>query len=136
MKLVSAPRVLGVVLTVAVAAFLVPMAYATLNEDGPAANIGAGYVELTAAQVSALNLVDAFIPTRSANRKCLVTLAESNGPLAGRGVACVTRTFNGVEGVRIVVGYLTDLPSDFVLSLTVYQQGARRYGPPVLYTGP
>jgi len=108
------------------------------SEDVLGVPIGACIVALDFNEVNASGNVDAFVPTGSDNGICLVTLGDSNGYSAGPSPAiCVPRTFQWQKGVRIVViPYFTQLPSDLVLNLTVYQRGARGYGHPVLYTGP
>ncbi len=100
--------------------------------------IGARRVAIDSNEVNPSGNVDAFIPTGSDSEVCLVTLSDSNIYSAGPSPAiCVTRTFQGQKGVRIVViPYFAQFPNDLVLNVTVYQRGARRYGPPVLYTGP
>jgi hypothetical protein len=42
---------------------------------------------------------------------------------------------DGVAGVNVHIFYPEVLPDQFVVSLTVYQDDAKRYGEPVLYTG-
>ena len=100
--------------------------------------IGAGQVTFDSSEVIPVGNLDAFVPTGSDSGICLVTLSESNAFFVGPSPAiCVPRTFQGQKGVRIIViPYFATFPSDLTLSVTVYQRGARRYGQPVLYTGP
>ena len=100
--------------------------------------IGAGQVTFDSSEVIPAGNLDAFVPTGSASALCLVTLSESNAFFVGPSPAiCVPRTFQGQKGIRIIViPYFATFPSDVTLSVTVYQQGAHRYGQPVLYTGP
>jgi len=100
--------------------------------------IGAGQVTFDSTEVIPSSNLDAFVPTGSDSSICLVTLSESNAFFVGPSPAiCVPRTFQGQKGVRIIViPYFATFPSDVTLSVTVYQRGARHYGPPVLYTGP
>ena len=100
--------------------------------------IGAGQVTFDSGEVIPAGNLDAFVPTGSDSSICLVTLSESNAFFVGPSSAiCVPRTFQGQKGVRIIViPYFATFPSDLTLSVTVYQRGARRYGQPVLYTGP
>lgn len=108
------------------------------DEDILGIPIGARRVTIDFNEVNVSGYVDAFIPTGSDSDVCLVTLGDSNGYSAGPSPAiCVTRIFQGQKGVRIIViPYFAQFPSDLVLNVTVYQRGARRYGQPVLYTGP
>jgi len=100
--------------------------------------IGAAEVTFDFSDVNASGNLDAFVRTDSASNICLVTLGESNAFFVGPSPAiCVPRTFQGQKGVRIIViPYFASFPSDLTLSVTVYQRDSRRYGTPVLYTGP
>jgi hypothetical protein len=50
-------------------------------------------------------------------------------------VFCAPRVVDDVAGVSIHIFYPVDLPDQFIVSLTVYQDDAKRYAEPVLYTG-
>jgi hypothetical protein len=82
-------------------------------------------------------VVRAFVPTGSTSVNCLVSLNEQNStsfPV----VFCGERNpfaFGGVPGVLVSVFYPEPVPPDFVLSVTLYQKGARKYGVPVLCNG-
>lgn len=101
--------------------------------------INAGYIELTEEHRTSSAGVRAFIPTDSSSPICLVTLAEASFPdpgiVPGMTVFCGNRVVDGVDGVIITIFYPVDLPDEFVVTLTVYQDDAKRYGEPVLYTG-
>lgn len=98
--------------------------------------IGAGNVLLGDEEVTAGGLtVRAFVPTDSLSPNCLTTFSESNFAVPGLTLFCGSRVFNGQKGLLISVFPPQVIPTGLVLSLTVYQQGARGYGSPVLYTG-
>jgi len=130
LKKFTVPALLFLALTLTVATMA--------DEDVLGIPIGARRVTLDFNEVNASGNVDAFIPTGSGSDVCLATLGDSNGYSAGPSPAiCVSRMFQGQQGVRIVViPYFAQFPSDLTLSVTIYQRGARRYGQPVLYTGP
>jgi hypothetical protein len=82
-------------------------------------------------------VIRAFVPTGSRSVKCLTSLNESNNAVSGIVVFCGEReppAFGGTPGILVSVFFPTPVPPDLVLSLTLYQQGARRYGAPVLCT--
>lgn len=97
--------------------------------------INAGYIELTEEHRTDSTTVRAFVPTDSSSPICLVTLSESDFAVAGTTVFCAPRIVDGVAGVNIHIFYPVDLPEQFLVTLTVYQDDAKRYGVPVLYTG-
>lgn len=98
--------------------------------------IGAGNVLLGDEEVTSGGLtVRAFVPTDSLSPNCLTTFSESNFAIPGLTLFCGSRVFNGQKGLLISVFPPQAIPTGLVLSLTVYQQGARGYGTPVLYTG-
>jgi hypothetical protein len=71
---------------------------------------------------------------------CLASMNEigANGPLTGIALLCGERepaAFGGVPGMLVSVFLPQPPPADFVMSVTLYQQGAKSYGPPVLCTG-
>jgi hypothetical protein len=98
--------------------------------------IGAGNVLLGDEEVTSGGLtVRAFVPTDSLSPNCLTTFSESNFAVPGLTLFCGARVFDGQKGLLISVFPPQVIPTGLVLSLTVYQQGARGYGTPVLYTG-
>jgi len=133
--LLSGLRLCGIAGAVAAVAFLVPIAYGAMNEDHPAGSIGSGYAELTEDHLLNPGLIRAFIPTQSVSRRCLVTLSESTFGQAGTTVFCGARQREGVDGLLITLLLPSEAPEDLYVALTVYQQFAKGYGQPVLYTG-
>ena len=102
----------------------------------PSIPIGAGYVILDPSTFDVYGNVQAFIETGSLSPLCLVTFNESNFAGAEGPVFCNARQFGGKKGIRVTFGFPFGVPpSDFILSLTVYQPSAHGYGQPVLYTG-
>ena len=99
--------------------------------------IGAGNVLLGDEEVTSGGLtVRAFVPTGSLSRNCLATFSESpNFAVPGLTLFCGSRVFNGQKGLLIGIFPSQVIPTGLSLSLTVYQEGARGYGTPVLYTG-
>jgi len=97
--------------------------------------INAAYIELTEEHRAGPDSIRVFVPTDSFSPICLVTLSESSVAVAGMTVFCAPRGVDGVAGVNIHILHPVDLPDQFVVSLTVYQDDAKRYGEPVLYTG-
>ncbi len=99
--------------------------------------IGAGNVLLGDEVVTSGGLtVRAFVPTGSLSRNCLATFSESpNFAVPGLTLFCGSRVFNGQKGLLISVFPPQVIPTGLSLSLTVYQERARGYGTPVLYTG-
>src|SRR5215471_17541396 len=75
------------------------------NDQGAAPPIGAGTVTFNASELlPGTSNLDAFVPTGSTSNICMVTLNESNAFFVGPSPAiCVQRTFQGQEGVRIIV---------------------------------
>lgn len=98
--------------------------------------IAASNLEFTGDHVIGLD-VRAFVPTGSQSRNCIVSLAESNSAVPGISVFCGPRELEGKKGLLVSLFFPYFVPplDDFFISATVYQEGARRYDPPVLYTG-
>ena len=97
--------------------------------------VNAGYIELSEEHRSGPASIRVFIRTGSSSPICLVTLSEASFPVPGMTVFCAPRVVEGIAGVNIHIFYPVDLPDQFVIALTVYQDDAKRYGEPVLYTG-
>lgn len=78
----------------------------------------------------------AFVPTGSESPLCLVSLGDSGQLYAGPvTLLCIPRTFEGQQGVVvIIIPNNWTLPADLEVRVSVYQQGARHYGQPVLYS--
>ncbi len=85
-------------------------------------------------------VVRAFVPTGSKSTNCVATLNEMANSAYPFGIVlfCGEREpagVGGVPGVLVSVFFPQPVsPAGFVLSLTLYQQGAGTYGPPVLCT--
>jgi len=127
----------GVAFIVVLAVAVVPLAYGShgaQSEDGPAGMIGAGFVRVNESHLLIPSLARAFVPTGSKSHRCLITYSESTGGADGSTVYCGARTVDGVDGLLITISLREEL-ADLFLSLTVYQQFAKGYGAPVLYTG-
>ena len=85
-------------------------------------------------------VIRAFVPTGSKSVNCLATMNEilTNQPLTGIVLFCGEREpfgFGGTPGMLVSVFFPQPPPQELQLSLTLYQQGARSYGAPVLCTG-
>ena len=87
---------------------------------------------------SGYTLVAAFIPTGSDSEVCFVNLGDSGFYLGYFApTTCIRRTYMGQKGLVVIVstaGWV--LPTDFVMRVSVYQNGAKFYGAPVFYLGP
>lgn len=84
-------------------------------------------------------VIRAFIPTGSKSVNCLATMNEilTNQPLNGIVLFCGEREpfgFGGTPGILVSVFFPQPPPQELQLSITLYQQGARSYGAPVLCT--
>jgi len=94
-------------------------------------------VLLTSAQLSVdqgPSVVRAFILTDSADPNCLVTFGESNNAVAGTVAFCGVRTpslYGGRTGVLVSVFFPAPVVGNLILTVTVHQNGAKRYGQPV-----
>jgi hypothetical protein len=110
-----------------------PMGTSQANDDVPFSI----NVLLTNAQVlpdSGASVVRAFILTDSANPNCLVSLGESNNAVAGTVAFCGARQpslYGGRPGVMITVFFPGPVVGNLILTVTVHQNGARRYSQPV-----
>jgi hypothetical protein len=108
--------------------------------DHPAIPIGVSQVFLTNAQLNPdenFQVIRAFVPTGSESQKCLATLNETNFAPFGTILFCGERapsSFGTGPGVLISVFFPEPPASDFNLniSVNVYQEGAVRYGTPIL----
>ena len=83
------------------------------------------------------NVIRAFVPTHSKSVNCLTSLNEigTSIPLNGIVVFCGERQpfgFGNVPGVLVSVFFPQTPDPGLVMSVTLYQQGARAYGTPVL----
>ena len=78
--------------------------------------------------------VRAFIPTGSRGR-CLATLAESNFPTSSVFFFCSPREVDGEGGINVHLAFpaFPSLPVEALWVVTVFQEGAERYGEPVIF---
>ena len=82
-------------------------------------------------------VIRAFVPTRSSSQNCLATLNDTNNVAVGTVTFCALRvdqSLGGVSGVLVSVFFPQPPSPGLTLSVTVHQDGARRYGLPVLCT--
>jgi hypothetical protein len=131
----------AVILSAALAvSFRQPMSAQAGTGESEKAGLNTVSLNFTTAQINSLEsnqVVRAFVPTGSTSVNCLVSLNEQNStsfPV----VFCGERNpsaFGSVPGVLVSVFYPEPVPPDFVLSVTLYQQGAKKYGAPVLCNG-
>jgi hypothetical protein len=108
------------------------------STPNPALTLNTVSLNFTTAQMVDSQTVRAFVPTGSKSVNCLATFNETNNVQAGTILACGERepvAFRSVPGMLITVVFPQPVTPDFVMSVTLYQQGAKSYGPPVLCTG-
>jgi hypothetical protein len=80
-----------------------------------------------------LQVIRAFIPTGTLNQNCLATMEDTSFVALGTIVYCAPRQPAGLgKGIMVSVFYPQPPPPGLTLSMTVLQQGAKRYGAPVL----
>jgi hypothetical protein len=116
-----------------VSAITVPVAYGSVTHT-PSPTGLMGYVQLNDSELITPDLIRAFVPTGSKDQRCLVTFSETTIDSVGPAPFCGARTVNGVAGLLITIPL--EEPVDHVyLAFTVFQQFARSYGPPTLYSG-
>jgi hypothetical protein len=106
----------------------------------PGLTLNTASLTLTNAHVDPMEnnqVVRAFVPTGSKSANCLATLNETNNFAFGIVLFCGERepaALGGVPGVLVSAFFPQPVPAGFVLTVTLYQQGATRYGTPVLCT--
>jgi hypothetical protein len=99
-------------------------------------------LNFTSAQLDPLegnNVIRAFVPTGSKSVNCLASLNEIGTDAFPTGITvfCGEREpsgFGGVPGMLVSVFFPQTPPPSLVLSVTLYQKGAKKYGAPVLCT--
>lgn len=102
--------------------------------DRPGGGFAAS-VTLTNANVLPSNagLVQVFIPTRSQSAKCLITLNDTTLVALGTQAFCAVRQSSILgSGIVITIDYFQVVPANYATYLTLWQEGARFYGTPVL----
>jgi len=113
----------------------------SIPPGNPLLTINTVSLNFTTAQVNpneSNQVVRAFVPTGSKSVNCLATLNETNIFPLPNALFCGERepaAFGGVPGMLVSVFLPQPVSPDFVLSVTLYQQGAKSYGTPVLCTG-
>jgi hypothetical protein len=109
----------------------------------PALTLNTVSLNFTSAQLDPLEgngVIRAFVPTGSNSVNCLATLNEIQTNVVPTGITlfCGEREpagFGGTPGILVSVFFTQPAPPDLALSVTLYQQGARHYGEPVLCNG-
>jgi hypothetical protein len=105
----------------------------------PGVPIGATQIFLTNAQVNPdenNQVIRAFIPTGSMSPNCLATLNDTNNFAFGTVLFCGNRQPSGSRpGVLVSIFFPEPVVPDMTMTVTLYQQGAIKYGAPVLCTG-
>jgi hypothetical protein len=106
------------------------------SPSGEAPHIGASTIQFGDDQITPNRFaIRAFVPTSSLSTKCLATLSESNFAVPGISVFCAPREFEGQQGVLFSAFFPQPVPPGLVLSATIYQEHALRYGAPVFFCG-
>jgi hypothetical protein len=109
--------------------------------SNPTLPIGTVRVLLTNAQVDPdenSQVIRAFLPTGSTSGKCLVTMNDTNNFAFGTVIFCGEREPSGLgstPGVLVSIFFPSQVVPNFAMAVTVYQEGAKQYGQPVLCTG-
>lgn len=111
--------------------------------QNPALGLHTVSLSLTSTQLDPLEgngVIRAFVPTDSKSVNCLATLNEIKTNVYPTGITlfCGERepsAFGSTPGVLVSVFFTQPAPPDLALSLTLYQQGAKFYGEPVLCNG-
>ena len=125
------------ILLVLVAATIVCIQPAIFAQSGDS-NEGShpGQIFLTNDQLdpnNGLQVIRAFVPTGTLNQNCLATMEDTSFVALGTIVFCAPRQPVGLgKGIMVSVFYPQPPPAGLTLSMTVLQQGAKRYGAPVL----
>ena len=81
------------------------------------------------------SMVRAFIGTGSDDPRIFGTLCESNQATASITLFCAARQYGGESGVLVTILHPSALSTNFSATVTLDQVNARRFDPPVLYTG-
>ena len=106
------------------------------SSSDDASGIGAATIQFGDDQVTPNRFaVRAFVPTGSLSTHCLATLSESNFAVPGISVFCAPREFQGQTGVLFSAFFPQPIPPGLILSATIHQEHALRYGAPVFFCG-
>jgi len=118
-------------------------AQSAVPPPNPALTLNTVSLNLNASHLDPLEgsqVIRAFVPTGSKSVNCLATLNEilTDLPVTGITMFCGERepfAFGSTPGMLVSVFFPQPPPQELQLSITLYQQGARSYGAPVLCTG-
>jgi len=78
-------------------------------------------------------VIRAFVRTGILDPNCFVTLGDTTFVVNGTLVFCAPHQPDNLgKGVLISIFYPASPPDGFSLSITLFQQSAKKYGPPVL----
>jgi hypothetical protein len=78
-------------------------------------------------------VIRAFVRTGTLDPNCFVTLGDTTFVVNGTLVFCAPRQPDNLgKGVMISIFYPVPPPDGFSVSATLFQQSAKKYGPPVL----
>lgn len=102
----------------------------------PATPSHATQVFLTNAQLDpneSLQVIRAFVRTGTLNQNCQVTMGDTSFVANGTIIFCAPRQPVGLgKGILVSVFYPQPPPDGLTLSMTLVQDGARKYAAPVL----
>jgi hypothetical protein len=108
----------------------------TSTTPAPETRAPAAQVFLTNSQLDPnenYQVVRAFVKTGSLDPNCLVTLGDTTFVVNGTLVFCAPRQPDNLgKGIMISIFYPVPPPDGFSVSATLFQQSAKKYGPPVL----
>ncbi len=138
MKIVNTWAVVVVVLTLSLFVTLHHSSAQSIPTGNPLLTINTVSLNFTTAQMVDSQTVRAFVPTGSKSVNCLAAFNETNNVQSGTSLFCGERepaAFGGTPGMLVSVFFSQPVTPDFVMSVTLYQQGAKSYGAPVLCTG-
>lgn len=100
----------------------------------PGVPIGAARIHLDNSEINLEegNIIRAFVATGSLEPECLATYNETNFAAVPNLLFCAPRFAFGQKGIVVAVFISSQPVGPFVVDVTVYQQGAMQYAPPVL----
>ena len=110
--------------------------FAQTSATTPETRASAAQIFLTNSQLDPnenYQVIRAFVRTGTLDPNCLVTLGDTTFVVNGTLVFCAPRQPDNLgKGVMISIFYPFPPPEGFSLSVTLFQQSAQKYGPPVL----
>ena len=119
-------------------ALFVLLSYPKLSAQAPPTHpgvpIGAARIHLDNSEINLEegNVIRAFVATGSLQPECLATYNETNFAAVPNLLFCAPRFAFGQPGLLVSVFINQQPVGPFVVDVTVYQQGATQYPPPVL----